>query len=78
MPIRVKQVRSSSKATAPQAETLNALGLKGLNSVSYRKDTNAIRGMLNRVHHLIQADLVDESEANKKTTKVSNQGYSLG
>lgn len=51
--IKIKQVRSRIKSPKNQKLVLDALGLKKLNRVVEHKDTPAIRGMINKVKHLV-------------------------
>jgi large subunit ribosomal protein L30 len=51
--IKVKQVKSRIKCPKDQKLTLDALGLRKLNRVVEFEDTPAIRGMINKVKHLI-------------------------
>lgn len=51
--IKVKQVRSRINCPIDQKRTLDALGLKKLNRVVEHDDNPAIRGMINKVKHLV-------------------------
>lgn len=51
--IKVKQVKSRIKCPIDQKRTLDALGLKKLNRVVEHNDNPAIRGMINKVKHLV-------------------------
>lgn len=51
--IKIKQVKSRIKSPKDQKATLDALGLKKLNRVVEHEDTPAIRGMVNKVKHLV-------------------------
>ncbi|WP_101688384.1 50S ribosomal protein L30 [Dysgonomonas massiliensis] len=51
--IKVKQVRSRINSPIDQKRTLDALGLRKLNRVVEHNDTPAIRGMINKVKHLV-------------------------
>jgi len=51
--IKIKQVRSRINCPKDQKLTLDALGLRKLNRVIEHEDTPAIRGMINKVHHLV-------------------------
>lgn len=51
--IKVKQVRSRINCPIDQKKTLDALGLRKLNRVVEHEDTPSIRGMINKVHHLV-------------------------
>lgn len=52
--IKVKQVRSRIGKPEDQKRTLNALGLRKMNAIVEHNDTPAIRGMINKVKHLVQ------------------------
>lgn len=52
--IKVKQVRSRIGAPADQKRTLGALGLHKISQVVEVEDTPSIRGMVRKVHHLVE------------------------
>lgn len=52
--IRIKLVRSAIGRPRKHRLVLRGLGLTKLNRVVTRKDTREIRGMVNRVRHLVQ------------------------
>lgn len=52
--IKIKQTKSRIGAPIDQKRTLNALGLTKMNHVVEKKDTPVIRGMINKVHHLVK------------------------
>lgn len=52
--IKIKQVRSRIGCPIDQKRTLDALGLKKLNKVVEHEDTPSIRGMVSKIHHLVQ------------------------
>ncbi len=54
--IKVTLVRSPIGYPVPQKATVRALGLRTLNQTVEHKDTPALRGMLNKVIHLIRID----------------------
>ena len=51
--IRVKQVKSVIGYDRRQRATLRGLGLRKMNQVSELEDTPAVRGMINKVRHLV-------------------------
>ena len=51
--IKIKQFKSRIGAPANQKRTLDALGLRKLNHVVEHEDTPSIRGMVNKVKHLV-------------------------
>ena len=52
--IKIQQVRSKIKSPKDQKLTLQALGLKKLNQVVEHNDTPQIRGMDEKVKHLVR------------------------
>ncbi len=52
--IQVKLVRSRIGIKPNQKKTLDALGLKRREMVKTFKDNAAVRGMINKVHHLVE------------------------
>ena len=57
--VRVTQIRSAIGRHADQRQTLIGLGLNKLHRQRELEDTPAVRGMINKVRHLIR---VDETE----------------
>jgi large subunit ribosomal protein L30 len=54
--IRVTLVKSPIGYTKDQKATVRALGLRRMNHTIEHKDTPAIRGMLNKIIHLIKIE----------------------
>ena len=54
--IKIKQVKSRIGAPKDQKRTLDALGLRKLNRVVEHDDNPAIRGMVNKVKHLVSIE----------------------
>ena len=52
--IKIQQVRSKVKSPKDQKLTLQALGLKKLNQIVEHNDTPQIRGMVEKVKHLVR------------------------
>lgn len=52
--IKIKQVRSRIRCPKTQKRTLDALGLHRLGQVVEHNDTPQIRGMVDKVHHLVE------------------------
>jgi len=52
--IKVKQIGSLIGCTDKQRASVRGLGLRRMHQVVERKDTPAIRGMVNAVPHLVQ------------------------
>ena len=58
--LKVTLKKSKIKATKSQRETIRGLGLTRINSFKILEDTPAIRGMANKVAHLIQLEETDQ------------------
>ncbi len=54
--LRVTWVRSAIGYTKDQKATVKALGLRRLHQTVEHKDTPALRGMLNKVIHLLKIE----------------------
>jgi large subunit ribosomal protein L30 len=61
--LRIKQVRSGSGKPFKTKRTLEALGLKHHQAEVVHADHPALRGMLNRVRHLVQVTSETDSGA---------------
>jgi len=61
--ITVKQIGSPCRRHAVQEKTLRGLGLGKLHRTRTLEDTQAVRGMINRVGHLVC--IVDDAAAKK-------------
>ncbi len=51
--IKIKQIRSKIGYPADQKRTLEALGLRKISQVVEVQDNPSVRGMINKVHHLV-------------------------
>jgi large subunit ribosomal protein L30 len=51
--IVVKQIASAARRPAIQTATLKGLGLNKINRVRELEDTPAVRGMVNKISHLV-------------------------
>jgi large subunit ribosomal protein L30 len=58
--IVVKQSRSSIGSNPNIRSVLRALGLGKIGRTKVHKDNNCIRGMVNKVRHLVDVELVAE------------------
>ncbi len=58
--LRITQVKSAIGRLEVQKRTLEALGIKRLQRPVMHKDSPQIRGMINRVSHLLKVEEVDE------------------
>ena len=57
--LKVTQIRSAIGAKPKQRGTLRALGLRGIGKTNTLPDRPEIRGMIDRVPHLITVEEVD-------------------
>ena len=57
--LKIEQVRSPIGYPKPQREVLRSLGLRRIRHVVERVDSPAVRGMVNKIPHLVR--IVDES-----------------
>jgi large subunit ribosomal protein L30 len=58
--ITIKQVRSKNGRRESQRQTLRALGLRRIRDTVTHEDTPQIRGMINKVNHLVE--VVEETD----------------
>lgn len=65
--ISVSQKRSCIGQPESARKVIQALGLRGIGSNRVHKDNNCIRGMINRVQHLVNYQFVDKAETRTKT-----------
>ena len=54
--IVVKQIGSPIRRPAIQRQTLIGLGLNKMNKTRELEDTPAVRGMIDKVHHLVRVE----------------------
>lgn len=52
--IKIKQIKSRINCPASQKRTLDALGLRKMNHTVVKEDNASIRGMVAKVHHLVE------------------------
>ena len=52
--IKIKQIKSKIGYPVDQKRTLEALGLHKISQVVEKEDTPVIRGMIAKVHHLVE------------------------
>jgi large subunit ribosomal protein L30 len=67
--IKVTQVRSVIGRDESQKRTIQALGLGKINRSRVHDDTGSIRGMINKVRHLVIVEEVNDVAENKSTNK---------
>lgn len=56
--LKITLVKSINKAKDDQVATVKALGLKKIRSFVEQNDTPQIRGMINKVSHLVKVEEV--------------------
>ncbi len=54
--VKVKQIKSPIGRRRDQRQTLIGLGLNKMNRTSELEDTPSVRGMINKVRHLIRVE----------------------
>ncbi|MBC7234969.1 MAG: 50S ribosomal protein L30 [Chloroflexi bacterium] len=57
--LRIKYVKSAIGYGEKQKRTVHALGLRRLGQVVEQEDTPVIRGMVNKVRHLVEVEEVE-------------------
>ncbi len=57
--LKVTQVRSTIGCKKDQIATMEALGLRKINSEKIHNDSPAIRGMIDKVKHLVHVEEID-------------------
>jgi len=58
--LKITQVRSTIKRLENQKRTIRALGIKRLHHSVVHEDTPVIRGMINKVAHLVEVEPLEE------------------
>ncbi len=61
--LRITWVKSAIGYSKRQKATVRALGLRRLGQSVVHEDTPVIRGMINKVQHLVRVEEVEEDEA---------------
>lgn len=56
MKLKISQIRSSIGRRADQGATLRALGIKKMHQSVEHNDTPQIRGMINKIKHLLKVE----------------------
>lgn len=64
--LKITQVKSRIGATAQQCKNLDALGLHKINQTVTHSDSAIIKGMLERVNHLVKVETVADKAPKKK------------
>ena len=52
--VKIKQIGSPIRRPEAQRKTLTGLGLNKMHRVSELEDTAEVRGMIRKVHHLVE------------------------
>ncbi len=58
--LKIQQVRSAIGRQAAQGKTIRALGIRKMQQTVTHDDSPQIRGMINRVSHLVKVEEVNE------------------
>ena len=58
--LRITQIHSASRKQQDQGLTVRALGIKKVNHTVIHNDTPQIRGMINKVRHLVRVEEIEE------------------
>ena len=64
--IKVIQKKSVIAESAHTRKVIQSLGLKGIRSSKIHKDNNCVRGMINRVIHLVDYEIINAENKVKK------------
>jgi len=56
--IKITQLKSTIKQSENKSKILNSLGLKGRHDSVIQPDNSAIRGMIDKVNHLVKTEEV--------------------
>lgn len=60
--LRITYTKSSIGYNVKQKLTIQALGLRKLHQVVEHADSSVIRGMINKVPHLVRVERIEEDE----------------
>jgi large subunit ribosomal protein L30 len=60
MKLKVTQIKSTINRKQDQKRTIEALGLGKINRTKIHNDTPPIRGMINKVSHLVKVEEISE------------------
>ena len=70
----IKQHRSSIGEKIAARRTLEALGLRRTGQTVEQTDSQAVRGMLRRVAHLVEVSESEQRASSEKSSKSANSG----
>lgn len=57
--LKIKLIKSTIGSVKGQRATVRALGLKRISQVVEKEDTPEIRGMINKISHLVEVEEVN-------------------
>ncbi len=60
--LNITWVKSGIGYSQDQKRTLKALGFRKLNQSVSHQDSSSMRGMINKVRHLVKVEAIDEAE----------------
>ncbi len=58
--LRIEQIRSAIDRSYKQKRTLKALGIRKMHQIVIHDNTSTIRGMINKITHLLNVEEIDE------------------
>jgi large subunit ribosomal protein L30 len=58
--LKITQIRSALRRIGNQGLTVRALGITKVHQTVFHSDTPQIRGMINKVRHLVRVEEVEE------------------
>lgn len=61
--LRIKWIKSDIGYDKGQRRTLKALGFHRLNETVEHEDSSSVRGMINKVNHLVKVEVVTNAAA---------------
>jgi len=69
MALKITQTRSTIGFEKTQGLTVKALGLRRIRHTVIQQDNAAIRGMLHKVRHLVEFEVVADEETKAEASK---------
>lgn len=63
--LRITYKKSMIGYSRDQKDTIRALGLRRLNQQVVRPDNPSVRGMINKVIHMVEVEEISDEEANE-------------
>lgn len=73
----ITQTKSASKLNEKQRAGLKSLGLRGRGTSVARQDLRAMRGLLNKLQHVVEAKQVDGPVDLKSQKKKKTKSYEV-